>query len=72
MNKAGTEFRDTLREIVRYANEHIKPENRARFVAFEICMMLDDTGEFGDFGEGLRFKVVTTDNEPVECRHDDF
>jgi hypothetical protein len=72
MNKSGKRFIEIIRAIVSEINEDqsIRPERRARITAFEICMMLDDTGEFGD---GKReFKVVTMDGKPVKFRHHDL
>ena len=69
MNKEGKEFIGIVQSIVDEAQKSISPERRAGFVAFQICMMLDDTGEFGD-GAG-KFKVVTTKGKRVEFEHHD-
>jgi hypothetical protein len=69
MNKSGKEFIEVVREIQREA-ETVAPDRRARLTAFLICMMLDDTGEFGD-GE-QKFKIVTVDGKPVKFGHHDL
>jgi len=69
MNRAGTKFIETVRLIVNEA-QNLPPERRARFTAFQICMMLDDTGEFGDGNR--EFKIVTVKGKPVEFMHHDL
>jgi hypothetical protein len=69
MNEKGKEFIDIIKGIVEEA-QNISPEKRARFTAFQICMMLDDSGEFGDGNR--KFKVVTAKGEPVEFWHHDL
>lgn len=69
MNKAGKKFIDIVREICNYA-QTLPPERRAHFTAFQICMMLNDTGEFGDGDR--EFKVVTVKGKPVEFMHHDL
>jgi len=66
MNKEGKEVIEIIKDIVAEA-QNISPERRARFTAFQICMMLDDSGEFGDGGG--KFKVVTVKGEPVVFWH---